>query len=294
MRKILTPEGLFIYDRDTGLCFFTRDVRSKSWGKPLYAQIALTEKCNLSCWFCYARSSPNKRLEWEIGDLKELIDFLDSWGLLGISLGGGEPFLYTHLAEIVKYAWKKTGLDVTVTTNGTAASEKIAEIEGYVSEVRVSIRRAEALPCLKKFIGRKFEVGVNLLLFRGGSGELDGIIEGALRLGVSDFLLNSFRTVGGGENMEPTAEDYAKLAEIIRRFSDRATFKVSGRVAAVLKGQVGHLVPFSGEAEGRIIAITVDKKIKLSSLSDVGFPFTSCGEIPRIYNNLVGGGLHEV
>jgi len=289
VRRILTPEGLFLYDRSTGLCLFTPDVRSKSWVKPLYAQVALTERCNLSCWFCYSNSSPGGGSEWDPRELKELIDFLDSWGLFGVSFGGGEPFLYPHLAEVAKHAWKRTGLDVTVTTNGLAASEaKIAEVEPFVSEVRVSVRSADSLGCLEKFVGRRFDVGVNLLLFRGA--RLKRLVERALKLGVKDFLINSFIAVGRGKtyaHMEPREADFAELAEIILRHSREATFKVSGRVAEALRGRVEGFTPFEGEARGRIIAITADGKVKLSSLSEEAVSLNAFEEIPRAYRALV-------
>ena len=291
MRKILTPEGLFIYDRSTGLCLFTPDVRSKSWVKPLYAQVALTERCNLSCWFCYNQSSPDGGSEWELGGLKRLIDFLDSWGLFGVSFGGGEPFLYPHLAEIARYAWERTGLDVTVTTNGLAASEEqIAEVEPFVSEVRVSVLSVGSLACLRKFMGRRFGVGVNLLLFRGGALLLDKLVEEALKLGVNDFLINSFLAVGRGKayaGMEPEDVDFTELAETIRRHSEKAVFKVSARVAEALKGRVERFIPFEGEAGGRIIAVTADGKVKLSSLSEEAATVNAVEEIPCAYRRLI-------
>ena len=291
MRKILTPEGLFIYDRSTGLCLFTPDMRSKSWMKPLYAQVALTDRCNLSCWFCYNQSSLDGGLEWELGGLKRLIDFLDSWGLLGVSFGGGEPFVYPHLAEVARYAWERTGLDVTMTTNGLAASEaKIAEVEPFVSEVRVSVLSVGSLACLRKFMGRRFDVGVNLLLFRGGAGMLNKLVEEALKLGVNDFLINSFLAVGKGKayaGMEPEDVDFIELAETIRRHSGKAVFKVSTRVAEALKGRVERFIPFEGEAGGRMIAVTADGKVKLSSLSEEAVSFNDVEEISQVYCTLV-------
>ena len=290
MRRIVTPDGLFIYDRSAGTCLFTPDVRSEKWVKPLYAQIALTNKCNKSCWFCYNRSSPEGGLEWEPGALKRLIGFLDRWGIFGVSFGGGEPFLYPHLNEIVRYAWNETGLDVSLTTNGTEG--EVAKIDGFVSEVRVSVYDEGSLANLKKFIGRRFEVGVNLLLFRGGAKRLEKLIEGAMGMGVSDFLVNSFLAVGRGEEyaeMEPQAQDYAELAEIIRAHPE-ATFKVSSRTAEALKdiGGIDRFLPFNRESNGRIIAITADGKVKASSLSEEGYAFSEPEEIPKLYRILAG------
>jgi len=295
MRVLSTPEGTYVHDRGTGLCLFTSDVKSEVWNAPLYAQIALTEKCDRQCWFCYASSSPEGGSEFQVDELKDLIAFLDRWGVLGVAFGGGEPFLYPHLVDIVRWTWQNTGLDVSVTTNGTAASEdQIRGIEGFASEVRVSLYDARSLACLKKFVGRKFEVGANLLLFRGHVGKLEELVRGAMKLGVNDFLVNEFRAVGRGAarlDMEPTEADVEALATVVKKLRHRATFKTSTRLAGRLAKffPENTFIPFQRELPGRIIAITADKRVKLSSLSDEGCPFTSPSEIPGIYRRLCGG-----
>ena len=223
--------------------------------------------------------------------MKHLIEFLDSWGLLGVAFGGGEPFMYPHLSEIAEWTWNNTWLDVSVTTNGTVASEEqIARLEGCVSEVRVSVRDPRMCNVLCKFLNRRFEVGVNLLLFRGNASVLEEIIGRSLSLGVNDFLVNSFLPVGRGatyKDREPIDEDYAELARIIKKFVDKATFKVSGRLASKMKAQF-RFIPFESEERGRIIAITADKKVKPSSLSEETYKFDMPEEIPRIYARIIG------
>lgn len=290
MRRILTPEGLFIYERGSGLCLFTPEIKAPAWEVPLFAQIALTSKCNLSCWYCYNKTCDS---EWEIGALRELVSFLDSWGVLGVSFGGGEPFLYSHLREIVQYTWNETGLDATLTTNGLAASTtQIKALEGYISEVRVSIHGPSSIACLEKFTGRQLDIGANLLLFRGGAKILEHYIIEAMKFGVSDFLINSFQATGNQDaSMQPCETDYAELAGVIRKYSRRATFKVSSRLAERLgpyiRSYIGGFLPFQRESPGRIIAITADSKVKLSSLSQEGEPFREPEEIPQIYRSLL-------
>jgi len=286
------PEGLFIHDRNSGLCVFTPEVNSKTWTKPLYAQIALTQKCNQRCWWCYSSSSPEKAQSWALEELKDLIGFLDSWGILGVAFGGGEPFMYPHLSKVAKWTWNHTGLDVSVTTNGTAATEwRIGSLEGYVSEVRVSIRNPESCSLLKKFLCRRFDLGVNLLLFRGNIPVLESIVDRSTRLGVRDFLVNSFVALGRGarhKDREPKREDLVKLGTIIQNFKDDVTFKVSGRLAPYLKVYADlEYIPSEDERRGRIIAITADRKVKLSSLAGITYLFNNIRDISIIYRRLV-------
>jgi MoaA/NifB/PqqE/SkfB family radical SAM enzyme len=295
LRRLVTPEGLFIHDRDSGFCIFTPEIRSKTWTKPLYAQIAITEKCNLHCPFCYLSSSPNKEKMWNVEELMELVKFLDSWGLLGIALGGGEPFMHPKLCEIVRRTWKETGLDVSITTNGFASTEKqIEQIEGYVSEVRVSIRTPEDCVVLERFLGRKCDLGVNLLLMRGNASLIEELVEKCTQMGIRDFLVNSFLAVGRGaqhKDWEPRKADLAKLCRIIEKYRGRAVFKVSGRLASELKNHIEfEFIPFMDERRGRIIAVTADKKVKPSSLSQEVYAFSEPEEIPEVYTRFIRGG----
>ena len=153
MRQTLTPRGLFIHDRHSGFCMFTPDVKVERWIKPLYAQIAITDYCPLKCPYCYASSSPENSKFYPKEELLELVRFFDRWGLLGVALGGGEPFTHPDLAEIVKSIWTETGLDLSITTNGICISESVLDmLEGYVSEIRVSAHASESLKILPKLL----------------------------------------------------------------------------------------------------------------------------------------------
>jgi len=49
-------------------------------------------------------------------------------------------------------------------------------------------------------------------------------------------------------------------------------------------------IPFEDVARGRIIAITVDRKVKPSSLSEEAYPFNRSEEIAEIYRRFIAGG----
>jgi MoaA/NifB/PqqE/SkfB family radical SAM enzyme len=228
----------------------------------------------------------------------KLIEFLNSWKIFGVAYGGGEPFTHPDIVEIIRRTWSETGLDVSVTTNGFSASEKqLRTIEDHIGEVRVSIHSLEACAVLGKFMNRRFDLGVNLLLMKDNASSLARMVEKCVGMGVKDFLINSFRPVGRGANIkhvEPTVEDHLQLGRIIERFASKAGFKVSGRVASVLRRLIGlRFIPFEGEARGRIIAITVDREVKPSSLSEEAHPFHRPEEIAEIYSRLIAGGANR-
>jgi MoaA/NifB/PqqE/SkfB family radical SAM enzyme len=284
LRKILTPEGLFVYDRGSGLCIFVPEAKSTRWLVPIYVQLQLTTACNRQCWWCYVEKNS---MSWDLVEAKKLLKFLDNWGVFGVALGGGEPFVYTHLAELVKYAWLETGLDVSLTTNGTASTQQVRDIEGYVSEVRVSVRTLDEIENVEKFIGRKFEMGVNLLVHKRNIGEVEEIVEKCLGLGVKDFLISSFRATGAARKFhELELDDFSQVEMIVKRFWNRATFKLDCMLAE--KTDLPKF-PFKTPERGRIIAITPDKKVKPSSLTDESYSFENPEEIPEIYRKSIVG-----
>ena len=284
LRKILTPEGLFIYDRGSGLCIFVPEAKSTRWLVPIYVQLQLTTACNRQCWWCYVEKNS---ISWDLVEAKKLLKFLDNWGVFGVALGGGEPFVYPHLVELVKYAWLETGLDVSLTTNGTASMQQVRDIEGYVSEVRVSVRTLDEIENVEKFIGRKFEMGVNLLVHKRNIGEVEEIVEKCLGLGVKDFLISSFRATGAARKFrELELDDFSQVNRIVERFWNRATFKLDCMLAE--KTDLPKF-PFKTPERGRIIAITPDKKVKPSSLTDESYSFENPEEIPEIYRKSIVG-----
>lgn len=97
--------------------------------------ILLTQKCNRSCPYCFARkhmhdAPPEDILKWE--DLVYIVDFFQSGGDTNISLLGGEPFLHPEIVDYILYIINR-GMHVTVFTNGivgeTVLSDAIQKLE---------------------------------------------------------------------------------------------------------------------------------------------------------------------
>lgn len=87
--------------------------------------ITLTRVCNLRCTFCYAQGTKYKcKDELSFADFKKIVDFSERSGIKNIVLTGGEPTLYPHLLEAIRYIKSKSARMVpAITTNGIRLSD---------------------------------------------------------------------------------------------------------------------------------------------------------------------------
>ncbi len=86
--------------------------------RPMYAQVVVTDDCNLTCSYCdeYTPGAPVIPL----AEMKKRIDKLDELGVLVYDLLGGETMIHPDIAEIVRHIKSKRGGSnlATIITNG--------------------------------------------------------------------------------------------------------------------------------------------------------------------------------
>lgn len=92
--------------------------------RPMYAQMVVTDDCNLTCSYCdeYTPGAPIIPL----AILKQRIDKLDELGVQVYDFLGGETLMHPDIAELVRYTKTKRGGSnlVTIITNGFLLTEK--------------------------------------------------------------------------------------------------------------------------------------------------------------------------
>ncbi len=106
--------------------------------RPMYAQVVVTDDCNLTCKYCdeYTPGGPSV----PIAELKKRIDKLDELGVLVYDFLGGEPLLHPELPDAVHHAKSKRGGSnlATVITNGF-----------FVTKALIADLNASGLDCMQ-------------------------------------------------------------------------------------------------------------------------------------------------
>lgn len=93
----------------------------------MYAEIFLTDKCNMRCTFCGAWLESDSPREIPIERAREFLRAVSSLGCRHVTLSGGEPLLYGSLAQLIEYA-TNVGLFVNILTNGTLIDDSYIKL----------------------------------------------------------------------------------------------------------------------------------------------------------------------
>lgn len=142
---------------------------------PLDGSLELTFRCNLRCAHCYVNEPPGRRRakkqELTAFEIRRITDEVVDRGCLWMLLTGGEPLLRPDLREIYLHM-KRRGLLVTLFTNGTAVTPRIADLLAewppLVVEVSIYGSSPEVYECTTGVPGsfRQCLRGIELLLHR--------------------------------------------------------------------------------------------------------------------------------
>lgn len=102
---------------------------------PLSGSIELTYRCNLRCQHCYVSHGhtgiPGKE-ELSFPEIRNVFDQIVAQDCLWLLITGGEPLMRRDFLDIYIYA-KRVGLLITLFTNGTMITPKIAD---FLAEYR--------------------------------------------------------------------------------------------------------------------------------------------------------------
>ena len=222
MRSANTPLGRWQYDPGTGLNILDTDAPRGRW-RPLIVSIALTGQCLKGCSFCYASSTPAGASAWTYQDLVDFAVDLDRNGVYSITLGGGEPTLWSDLEagktfyDLVRELSERVSLGLTFTTSG------IPDLRFDLipnMPVRLSCHYPHqvefVLRCALQLRERLDHVGINFLLWRSRLAECREAILRLVSAGFDDVLLLCMRPVGRGTSFAHESVDGRDLQAFLR------------------------------------------------------------------------------
>lgn len=107
-------------------------------GRLLSMEIEFNQNCNFRCIYCYASDNSYRRDELTNEEFINVISQAKELGARKIIILGGEPMLYPHLMEMIRFI-RKLELEVELFTNGTNISVTMAQ-ELYGHGVRVVLK----------------------------------------------------------------------------------------------------------------------------------------------------------
>jgi radical SAM protein with 4Fe4S-binding SPASM domain len=207
---------------------------------PTRVELELTERCNLSCKFCYNSQKPIDSSSVDV-----ILRRLETECVPEIVLTGGEPVLHPHFSDIV-HSCSTIFQKTMVQTNGTLVNETIASLlaEYNIYEVNVSLHGSpdlhdaltlqkgsyeSAVTALKLLIHHGIRVSSNFVMAKENISGLTENLTELYKIGVRCMTLTRFTPTGIGSSnaeMALTREEIVEAIKVADDFS-RANSDVS-------------------------------------------------------------------
>jgi MoaA/NifB/PqqE/SkfB family radical SAM enzyme len=163
---------------------------------PLFAQLVVTRRCNLSCGYCSEYDQVSPAVPGD--ELRRRLDALHRLGTFHVCMHGGEPLLHPDIAGLVAYAARKS--QVSMITNGLLLTDALVDQlnDAGLFAMQVSVdalapdRSLYVQKSLKTVRGRllrlrdraRFRVFVNLVLCEQTRAQFPAMVDAVAALGL--------------------------------------------------------------------------------------------------------------
>ncbi|WP_234118240.1 radical SAM/SPASM domain-containing protein [Clostridium hydrogenum] len=124
-KQLLLKNGVLIDDKleYDKLAYSNKLAKRKKVIKLTSVYLHITQRCNLSCSYCYNHQNLNQPDKLSLNDILSMANTLKNIGVENIILTGGEALLRKDILEICKI-FKDLNFNLGLLTNGTLLSEK--------------------------------------------------------------------------------------------------------------------------------------------------------------------------
>lgn len=107
-------------------------------GRLLSMEIEFNSVCNFRCLYCYAANQSNSAAELGVEEFRDVILQARDLGARKIIILGGEPMLYPHLLDMIRFI-RDLGMEIEMFTNGANITIDTAR-ELYANRVVVALK----------------------------------------------------------------------------------------------------------------------------------------------------------
>lgn len=152
-----------------------------------YIRLAVTDRCNLRCYYCMPEEGINYVARRELMTYEEMVRIVSAFAKQGITkvrITGGEPFLRKDIMQFLEAISQIPEIEkINITSNGTLLTDKIADLKRLgITSINLSldslnrerfykITRRDDFPkvmdCLEALIDNDFEVKINMVVLAG-------------------------------------------------------------------------------------------------------------------------------
>jgi len=197
---------------------------------PITVTWEITAACNIACIHCLSSSGRRRPRELTTQQSLTLVDELAEMQVFQIHFGGGEPFIYPGIWQVLEHCTTR-GLVMCVSTNGTLITPERARrlkqfdplyfqvsLDGGTPQTNDSIRGKgvfnRALHGLELLAAENHSLTVNSVLTRYSFSELDRLYEIAASFNAK-LRVTRLRPSGRGrdvwDQLHPTREQYREF-----------------------------------------------------------------------------------
>jgi len=244
-------------------------------GRPItYLRIAVTDKCNLRCFYCMPEDGLNWLSRNELMTYEEMLrisTLLVDMGIKKIRITGGEPFIRKDIMLLLTALSKIKGLEeLSITTNGVLTAPFIGELKSIgVRSVNLSLDTLDAgrffaitrrdefsavMHTLDELLKYDIEVKINAVVMEGkNTQDIIPLVELTRQMPVSVRFIEEMPFNGDGQIHEtPLSWDHIRILNEIKnaypsiqkitdpKYSTAYNYQIPGH-----KGNLGIIAAYS-------------------------------------------------
>lgn len=208
-------------------------------GRPInYLRLAVTDRCNLRCFYCMPEDGLNWLSRSELMSYEEMLracTLLVSMGIQKIRITGGEPFVRKDIMKFLTSLSQLKGLDeLSITTNGVLTAAYVRQLKNIgVKSVNLSLDTLDAnrfftitrrdefaavMATLDELLKHNIEAKINAVVMDGkNTQDIIPLVQLTRELPVSVRFIEEMPFNGDGEiHVTRLSWDHLRILEEIR------------------------------------------------------------------------------